>query len=157
MVGLATAIFVGIFAWGDELLGWSSHYNNEVQLGLFISFILGIVPVVARTVEEMMLRGLMHRVIGRPDPRHRGDIGEFADAGVGDIGQPRAIGVIAEVAIGDMRALAHLAIGAEGGIDDLAIGVKMRGGGGKSGHRRPVVWRERGEGRGKRKAGRVVA
>jgi hypothetical protein len=43
MVGLATTIFVGIFAWGDQFLGWSSHNNDEVQLGLFISFILGIV------------------------------------------------------------------------------------------------------------------
>jgi hypothetical protein len=43
MIGLATSIFVGIFAWGDELLGWSSHNNDEVQLGLFISFILGII------------------------------------------------------------------------------------------------------------------
>jgi hypothetical protein len=43
MVGLATAIFVGIFGWGDQLLGWSDYYNNEVQLGLFLSFILGIV------------------------------------------------------------------------------------------------------------------
>jgi hypothetical protein len=43
MVGLATAMFIGLFAFGHELLGWSGVPNDEVQLGLFLSFILGIV------------------------------------------------------------------------------------------------------------------
>jgi hypothetical protein len=43
MVGLATAMFIGLFAFGHEMLGWSGVANDEVQLGLFISFILGIV------------------------------------------------------------------------------------------------------------------
>lgn len=42
MVGLAIAIFVGLFAFGHELLGWDRS-NSEIQLALFIAFILGIV------------------------------------------------------------------------------------------------------------------
>ena len=43
MVGLATAMFIGLFAFGHELLGWGSAPSDEVQLGLFLAFILGIV------------------------------------------------------------------------------------------------------------------
>jgi hypothetical protein len=43
MVGLATAMFIGLFAFGHEFFGWSSTSNDQVQLGLFIAFILGIV------------------------------------------------------------------------------------------------------------------
>ncbi len=43
MVGLAAAMFIALFAFGQEFLGWSSGTNNEVQMGLFIAFILGIV------------------------------------------------------------------------------------------------------------------
>jgi hypothetical protein len=43
MVGLATAMFIGLFAFGHELVGWSSVANDDVQLGLFLAFILGIV------------------------------------------------------------------------------------------------------------------
>jgi hypothetical protein len=43
MVGLATAMFIGLFAFGHELFGWSGAPSDEVQLGLFLAFILGIV------------------------------------------------------------------------------------------------------------------
>jgi hypothetical protein len=43
MVGLATAMFIGLFAFGQEFFGWGSATNEEVQLGLFVAFILGIV------------------------------------------------------------------------------------------------------------------
>ncbi len=43
MVGLAIAMFIGLFAFGHELLGWSNVGSDEVQLGLFLAFILGIV------------------------------------------------------------------------------------------------------------------
>jgi hypothetical protein len=43
MVGLATAMFIGLFAFGHELFGWGGVPSDEVQLGLFLSFILGIV------------------------------------------------------------------------------------------------------------------
>lgn len=43
MVGLATAMFIELFAFGHELFGWSSVPSDEVQLGLFLAFILGIV------------------------------------------------------------------------------------------------------------------
>ncbi|MEP7351418.1 MAG: hypothetical protein ABI668_15915 [Sphingorhabdus sp.] len=43
MVGLATAMFIGLFAFGQEFFGWGSATNDEVQLGLFLAFILGII------------------------------------------------------------------------------------------------------------------
>ena len=43
MVGLATAMFIGLFAFGQEFFGWGSATNEEVQFGLFVAFILGIV------------------------------------------------------------------------------------------------------------------
>jgi O-antigen/teichoic acid export membrane protein len=43
MVGLAAAMFIGLFAFGHELLGWGTGSDNEVQTGLFIAFILGII------------------------------------------------------------------------------------------------------------------
>ena len=43
MVGLAAALFVGLFAFGQEMIGWGKVANDEVQLGLFIAFILGII------------------------------------------------------------------------------------------------------------------
>lgn len=43
MVGLAIAMFIGLFAFGHELFGWSGAPSDEVQLGLFLAFILGIV------------------------------------------------------------------------------------------------------------------
>ena len=43
MVGLATAIFVGLFAWGYEYIGWGRAANDDAQLGLFLAFVLGII------------------------------------------------------------------------------------------------------------------
>lgn len=43
MVGLATAMFIALFAFGQEFFGWSLGTNNQTQFGLFIAFILGIV------------------------------------------------------------------------------------------------------------------
>jgi hypothetical protein len=43
MVGLATAMFVAMFGFGNAIFGWSSGTLHEVQLGLFLSFLLGIV------------------------------------------------------------------------------------------------------------------
>ena len=40
MVGLAIAMFVGLFAFGHELMGWDEH-NNQIHLAIFIAFILG--------------------------------------------------------------------------------------------------------------------
>lgn len=42
MVGLAIAMFIGLFAFGHELLGWRDP-GGSVQLALFMSFIFGIV------------------------------------------------------------------------------------------------------------------
>jgi hypothetical protein len=43
MVGLAAAMFVALYAFGHELVGWNDSSNPQVQLALFIAFILGIV------------------------------------------------------------------------------------------------------------------
>jgi hypothetical protein len=42
MTGLALMMFIGLFAFGRQLLGWSDT-GGEVQLGLFMSFIFGII------------------------------------------------------------------------------------------------------------------
>jgi uncharacterized membrane protein YjjB (DUF3815 family) len=42
IVGLASAMFVAMFAWGAHYFGWSDP-DGKVQLALFTSFILGIV------------------------------------------------------------------------------------------------------------------
>jgi hypothetical protein len=43
MVGLAAAMFVALFAFGYQFFGWPKGAHEELQLGLFLSFILGIV------------------------------------------------------------------------------------------------------------------
>jgi hypothetical protein len=42
MMGLALALFIGLFAFGGRFMGWNDVHGN-VQLGLFMSFIFGIV------------------------------------------------------------------------------------------------------------------
>jgi hypothetical protein len=43
MVGLAAAMFVGLFAFGYQFFGWPQQAHEQVHLGLFLSFVLGIV------------------------------------------------------------------------------------------------------------------
>ncbi|MEA3053260.1 MAG: hypothetical protein QOG72_2163 [Sphingomonadales bacterium] len=42
MVGLALMMFLGLFAFGSQLMGWSDP-NGQVQLGIFMSFLFGII------------------------------------------------------------------------------------------------------------------
>jgi len=42
MAGLALAMFIGLFGFGHELLGWSDP-GGRIQLALFMSFIFGII------------------------------------------------------------------------------------------------------------------
>jgi len=42
MVGLASAMFVGLFGWGGQYFGWFDP-DGKVQLALFTSFVLGAV------------------------------------------------------------------------------------------------------------------
>ncbi len=42
MLGLALAMFIALFAFGGELMGWRDP-SGQVQLGLFMSFLFGIV------------------------------------------------------------------------------------------------------------------
>jgi hypothetical protein len=42
MAGLALAIFIGLFGFGDEVMHLPEE-NARVQLALFLSFVLGII------------------------------------------------------------------------------------------------------------------
>lgn len=42
MVWLALAMFISLFGWGAEYIGWSDP-SGKVQMALFTSFILGII------------------------------------------------------------------------------------------------------------------
>ena len=42
LVGVATVMFVALFAWGGDYFGWHDPHG-KVQLALFTSFILGII------------------------------------------------------------------------------------------------------------------
>jgi hypothetical protein len=42
VVGIASAMFIAMFAWGAQYCGWSDP-EGKVQLALFTSFILGII------------------------------------------------------------------------------------------------------------------
>ena len=42
MGGLAIIMFIGLFLLGHDMLGWQDP-QGQVQLGLFIAFILGII------------------------------------------------------------------------------------------------------------------
>jgi hypothetical protein len=42
MVGLALIMFLGLFAFGGQLMGWSDPHG-QVQLGIFMSFLFGII------------------------------------------------------------------------------------------------------------------
>lgn len=42
MAGLALAMFIGLFAFGHDMLGWSDP-EGQVQLALFMAFIFGII------------------------------------------------------------------------------------------------------------------
>ena len=42
MTGLALAMFVALFAFGHQLLGWSDVHGT-VKLGLFMAFLFGII------------------------------------------------------------------------------------------------------------------
>jgi len=42
LVGLASAMFVFLFGWGDSYFGWSDP-AGKVQLALFTTFVLGAI------------------------------------------------------------------------------------------------------------------
>ena len=42
MLGLALCMFIGLFAFGHDLLGWNDPHG-QVQMGLFMAFLFGIV------------------------------------------------------------------------------------------------------------------
>jgi hypothetical protein len=42
MMGIALAMFISLFAFGERLMGWSDP-GGQVQLGIFMSFLFGII------------------------------------------------------------------------------------------------------------------
>ena len=42
VLGLALSMFIALFAFGHDLLGWTDP-SGQVQLGLFMSFLFGII------------------------------------------------------------------------------------------------------------------
>ena len=40
--GIAIAMFIGLFAWGDTYFGWHDP-AGKIQLALFTTFVLGII------------------------------------------------------------------------------------------------------------------
>jgi hypothetical protein len=42
MMGLALGMFIGLFAFGQDLLGWVDP-DGQVQMGLFMSFLFGTI------------------------------------------------------------------------------------------------------------------
>jgi hypothetical protein len=43
VVFLAILLFVALIMFGQPYLGWGAEYTAEVQLGLFVAYILGII------------------------------------------------------------------------------------------------------------------
>ncbi|HEX5182030.1 MAG TPA: hypothetical protein VFW19_02640 [Allosphingosinicella sp.] len=42
MTGLALMMFIGLFAFGGQILGWTDT-DGHIQLGLFAAFLFGII------------------------------------------------------------------------------------------------------------------
>lgn len=42
MVGLALAMFIALFGFGDQLVGWHDP-GGSIKLGLFMAFLFGII------------------------------------------------------------------------------------------------------------------
>jgi hypothetical protein len=66
----------------------------------------------------MMQAGAVERVVGGTDPGKRRDVGELADARVGQVAEPRGVGIIVERGIEQDAPRPDLGIAAEGGIGD---------------------------------------
>lgn len=43
MVAIATGFFIALLTFGWDYLGWGKVVNDEVQMGLFLAFLLGVV------------------------------------------------------------------------------------------------------------------
>ena len=43
MAGLALAMFIAVFGFGHELIGWGMGHDGQVKLGLAMAFIFGII------------------------------------------------------------------------------------------------------------------
>jgi hypothetical protein len=85
-----------------------------------------VVPIVAGSIEKMVARRCVKRVIGRADPGKRGDIGELSDLRICDIGIAIAIAVIVKTRVCDATAFADLDIRSERAVRDLAFGMDER-------------------------------
>ena len=74
----------------------------------------------------MVLAGLVHRMVGRPNAHKAGDIAEFGDMGVGDVAVTFAIGIVAELAVQHPRATTHLGEPAKTSVGNKAVFVNER-------------------------------
>ena len=90
--------------------------------------------IAAGAVGKMRLRGPVHRVIARIDPRHRRDRTEFPNRGVGDLRVVHDVGIVRHRDLEQHGSGADLGIGAElaiahrcGGIDRRFSGKHLAG------------------------------
>ena len=67
----------------------------------------------AGAVGEMRLRGAVHRMVARVDPRHRRDRAEFSDRGVGDLRIVHDVGIVVHRDFEQDSPRADFSIGAE--------------------------------------------
>jgi hypothetical protein len=43
MVALGIALFLALFTYGDQMFGWSQQAHDQLQIGLLLSFVLGVI------------------------------------------------------------------------------------------------------------------
>ena len=82
-----------------------------------------VIPIIGRTVVEVMQRRQVHRMIRGADARKAGDVGEFANLRVGDIGVPVTIRIITHRHMVQSAATPNLGVGTQRTGRDVAIGM----------------------------------
>jgi len=94
---------------------------------------LGVVSLAGKigagAVGEVRLRGAVHRVVARVDPRHRRDRAELSDRGGGDLGVVHDVGIVVHRDFEQDGPRADLRIGAEFALAHRGGGVDRRFGG----------------------------
>ena len=82
-----------------------------------------IIEIVSRAIVKVMQTGLLHGMICGPDPHIGRDVGKFAHGGVGNVGEPVAIGIVVHMAVRQPAAASNLDVLSECRICNLAIGM----------------------------------
>ena len=73
-----------------------------------------IVPIIRRAIKKMVTGGGVEGMVRRTDPAECGDVGEFSNPRVGDVGITVAVGVIPERRVVQPTATPDFDIGAKG-------------------------------------------